>query len=81
MNDAFTKIAFGIAALLFLPALVAGGGFIIAILLAILVLVTLFGGRFGLEIIKNREFGAKAGRNGMSDVVQRRPDDDEWGRR
>jgi len=79
-DNAFSKIAFGIAAVVLLPAVVAGGGFIIAIVGAILVLIALFGGRFGLEIVKNREFGAKAG--GAKDVVTRQPDDgDDWGRR
>lgn len=78
-NSTFSKLALGIAAVILLPAVVAGGGFIIAILLAVAALATLFGGKFGLEIVKNREFGAKSGGN-ISDVVQD-PDGDDWGRR
>jgi len=77
-DDAFSKITFGLALLIFLPAIVAGGGFIIAIVGTVVLLVALFGGKFGLEIIKNREFGAKAG-GGVSEVV-RQPDDEDWER-
>jgi hypothetical protein len=79
MNDGtFSKIAFGLAAIIFVPALLAGGGFIIAIFGAIVLFGVLFGGKFGLEIVKNREFGAKSGGN-VSDMVQ--DPDEEWGRR
>lgn len=83
MSDTLAKVAVGIAALFFLPALIAGGGFIVAAGLAIGTLVALLGGREGLEIIKNRELGAKAGqrRAEARDMVTGNPNDDEWGRK
>lgn len=87
MSDTVARVALALAALLFLPAIVAGGGFIIAVILAVAVLGTILGGRWGVrlgtDIWKNREFGAKAGQQGadVREMVGRGPDEDDWGRK
>lgn len=78
----FDRIVFGLALLLLLPALLAGGGFILAVALAVSVVVTAYGGRYGARILEKQYIGAKAGsRNAdVRDRIMGDSDGDGWGR-
>jgi hypothetical protein len=58
-----TKLALVLAALVFVPALIAGGGFILPAVIAVTLLLLLVGGQFARDLIINRHMGAKSGGN------------------
>ncbi|MFC4553547.1 MULTISPECIES: hypothetical protein [Halorussus] len=82
MSGTFDKIVFGLAAVAFLPAVLAGGGFIIAFVLAVSVVVGAYGGREGLDLLKKQHIGSKAGarRRDVQDAISGDSTDDTWGR-
>ena len=57
------RIVWGIAAIVLLPALLAGGGFIIAIGAAVFVIGGYYGGRYGARVYEQRNIGAKGQRD------------------
>jgi hypothetical protein len=59
--------ALGVLALL--PALLVGGGFIIAILLAVGWAAAVYGAKYGLDIKREREMG-RHGKKGVTDMIQ-----------
>jgi len=57
------RIVWGIAAIVFAPALLAGGGFIVALGAVAIVLTGYYGGRYGARVYEQRNIGAKGGRD------------------
>ena len=58
-----TKLALVLAALVFVPALIAGGGFLLPAVVAVTILLLVVGGQFARDLIINRHMGAKSGGN------------------
>lgn len=75
----FETVVWGLAVLMFVPALVATGGFLVAFLLAFAILSTYYGGRYGLRIYEQQNVGRKADRFDLNSMVAG-DDDDSWGR-
>jgi len=78
MSETFNKVVLALVVLAFLPALLAGGGFIVAAVLAVLIVSGMYGGRWGLELVKQRHVGAKQA--GMRERVRGRDDKPAPGR-
>lgn len=64
MASTLIKVAGLIAAILLLPAVIAGGGFIIALVAALAAIVAIVGGREALDIFKKKRIAEKASRDG-----------------
>lgn len=58
-SSTFDKVALGGAVLLLLPALLTPAGWLFAAILALLWLITLYGGRYALEVEKERRKGER----------------------
>ena len=82
MSSTFDRVVLGLAAIAFAPALIAGSGFAIAVGLAVGILVTGYGGRYGAEILKNQHIGSRGTRtNDFRDIVNGSGSDDtDWGK-
>lgn len=77
MSGTFDRVVLALAALVVLPAIVAGGGFVVAIALAVALVVGAYSGRYGLRIVEKRHVGAKqAGRRDARDRLRGGPGDD-----
>ncbi|MWG36234.1 hypothetical protein [Halomarina oriensis] len=92
MSDTYLRVVVGLAAIAFLPAIIAGAGFYIAAALAVAVVASLLGGRFavrtGTRAWENRHMGAKSRRTDIQDVIggsnrkqNKGGSNDQWGRR
>jgi hypothetical protein len=81
MSRLLTRAVTGLLVLVLLPALLVNGGWLIAGLLAVLLLIVVFGGKLGIELLKNKHIGAKAGAS-QADVRQALTgaEDDDWTR-
>ncbi len=69
------RITWALSAAVFLPALIVGGGFFIAIGGAMLILLGHYGGRYGLRIYEQRNLGAKGSRD-FNQIISGGSDDD-----
>lgn len=59
MGELLNNVMLAVVGLIVLPAIVAGGGFVVAGVLAAAVLVGVYGTKFGLDLLKQRHVGAK----------------------
>lgn len=60
-SDKYIVAVAALAALVFLPALVAGAGFVVAIVLAVLLIAALLGVPLGYDLYKNKTMGERSG--------------------
>ena len=58
-----------IVALVFLPALLVGGGFLVALVLGAIVVAVLLGGPLGYDIYRNKTMGERGGMD-VRNVIQ-----------
>lgn len=77
MDRLYVAIALGLGALILLPALVAGGGFILAGVLAFALLLAFLGGPKLWDLHMNKSMGER-GRADVRDLIQ---GGDDTGRR
>lgn len=80
MNALYAALAVG-AAIILLPAVIAGAGFVLAILGIVALAVLLFGGREAIDLYKHRQEGvsaAKASQNGETSDRSWRDRDGRW---
>lgn len=67
----FDKIAWGLAVLVTIPALIAMSGFIVAGALALGILGLLYGGRYGLRVYEQQNVGKRsAGSPDVNKILQ-----------
>lgn len=79
MDMNLEKAAWILAVLVFLPALLAMGGFVVAAVLAVAVLGTFYGGRYGLRVYEQRQIGKEAGVTDLNRTLSG-SDDKRWRR-
>jgi hypothetical protein len=74
MNDTWLYLTFALVGIVLLPAIVAGGGFILAVLLAVAVLLAFLGGPKLWDLYKTQNIGARGREGNWRDLVN--PDGD-----
>lgn len=79
MELSFEKVVWILAGIMFLPALAAAGGFIVAAVAAFLILSGYYATRYGLRVYEQQNVGKRAGRFDLNSTLQG-SDDEDWGR-